>query len=170
VLDFRVSQWAGSIAVGLAVFVVWILPDLVVPGWREGVLFSNGVVGQPVSSFAEAGRNDPVALALRFSRAALLVPVVEELFWRGWLPRWVIAPGEAEKVPLGTYSAWAFWATAVLFALEHGSYWEVGLLAGLAYNWWMRRTRRLGDLILSHAVTNACLSAYVIASGRWEYW
>ena len=170
VLDLRVSQWAGSIGLGVAVFAVWILPDLLVAGWREGVLFSNGIVGRPESSFAEAGRGDPLALALRFGRAALLVPIVEELFWRGWLPRWVIAPGEAEKVPLGTYTPWVFGITAVLFASEHGSYWEVGLLAGLAYNWWMQRTRSLGDLVLAHGVTNACLSAYVIATGNWQYW
>jgi membrane protease YdiL (CAAX protease family) len=58
----------------------------------------------------------------------------------------------------------------VLFASEHGAYWDVGLAAGVAYNWWMVRTRSLGDLILAHAVTNLCLSVYVIAAGKWEYW
>jgi len=57
-----------------------------------------------------------------------------------------------------------------IFALEHGPYWDVGLAAGALYNWWMLRTRSLGDLMISHAATNACLSAYVIWSGRWEYW
>jgi hypothetical protein len=28
----------------------------------------------------------------------------------------------------------------------------------------------LGDLILAHAVANACLSAYVVVAGKWEYW
>jgi membrane protease YdiL (CAAX protease family) len=59
---------------------------------------------------------------------------------------------------------------AVLFAAEHGSYWDVGLVAGILFNYWMVRTRSLGDLILSHAVANLSLSAYVIASGKWEYW
>jgi hypothetical protein len=34
----------------------------------------------------------------------------------------------------------------------------------------MVRTRNLGDLILAHAVTNACLCAWVLATGRFEYW
>jgi hypothetical protein len=170
VLDFRVTHWVGSIGLGVLVFAVWILPDLLFEGWRDHALFSNGIVGRPESSFAEAGRDDPVALALRFSRAALLVPIVEELFWRGWLPRWAIAPGQVEKVPLGSYTPWVFWVTAILFASEHGSFWEVGLLAGVAYNWWMQRTRSLGDLILAHGITNACLSAYVLATGKWVYW
>ncbi len=100
----------------------------------------------------------------------LIVPIVEELFWRAWMMRWIIARQDFLKVPLGAYAPQAFWITAALFASEHGSYWEVGLLTGIIYNWWMIRTRSLGDLILTHAVTNACLSAYVIFAGKWEYW
>ncbi len=59
---------------------------------------------------------------------------------------------------------------ALAFASEHGPYWDVGLLAGILYNWWMLRTKSLGDLICAHAVTNACLSLFVITAGKWEYW
>jgi CAAX prenyl protease-like protein len=62
------------------------------------------------------------------------------------------------------------WLSAILFASEHGPYWEVGLVAGLAYNFWIVRTKSLGDCILAHAVTNAVLSLFVITSGHWEYW
>ncbi|MBE7541609.1 MAG: CPBP family intramembrane metalloprotease [Solibacteraceae bacterium] len=62
------------------------------------------------------------------------------------------------------------WLTAALFSLEHGSYWEVGFLAGAVYNWWMVRTKSVSDLILAHAVTNACLAAFVLLTGRWEFW
>ena len=109
------------------------------------------------------------ALLLRGLRAALIVPIVEELFWRAWLMRWLIAADFA-TVPLGRYSARAFCIVAVLFASEHGPYWDVGLAAGVLYNWWMIRTRSLGDLILAHGVTNACLSLFVVAAGKWEYW
>jgi hypothetical protein len=74
------------------------------------------------------------------------------------------------KIPMGQYTTASFLLTALLFASEHGAMWDVGLAAGLLYNFWMRRTRSLGDLILAHAVTNACLSAYVLSRGRWEYW
>ena len=72
--------------------------------------------------------------------------------------------------PLGTYSASAMWISAILFASEHGPYWEVGLIAGLLYNFWMVKTKSLGDCIFAHAVTNGVLSLFVIATGRWEYW
>lgn len=170
VLDLRVGNWLGSVGLGVLVFVLWIGPDAVIPGYRDSILFSNGIVGRPESSFGEAGRTDPLALVLRFARASLLVPVVEELFWRGWLPRWIGDPDDFRRVPMGQYSRWAFWITAILFASEHGSWWEVGLVAGLLYNWWMQRTRSLGDCVLAHAVTNACLSGWVVLGGRWQYW
>ena len=83
--------------------------------------------------------------------------------------RYVINPDFA-KVPLGSYSALAFWSTAALFATEHGSYWEVGFLAGAIYNYWMLRTRSLADCMIAHAVTNLCLAVYVVGFGHWAYW
>ena len=168
ILPRRISHWLPSIALGLAVFALWVAPDLLVPGWRRHWLFQNGITGQLTTSIPPADLT-AFMLVLRTARAALLVPIIEELFWRGWLPRW-LQNTRFERVPLGQYSAFAFWATAVLFALEHGPFWEVGLLCGIVYNWWMRRTRSLGDLMLVHAVTNLALSLFVIATGRWPFW
>jgi hypothetical protein len=114
-------------------------------------------------------RADSVFLAFRVAGSALLVPVVEELFWRAWLMRWLIST-HFTRIPLGTYAARAFWLSAALFAAEHGPYWDVGLAAGVAYNWWLVRTRSLADCILAHAVTNACLAVYVLLAGAWQYW
>jgi CAAX prenyl protease-like protein len=75
-----------------------------------------------------------------------------------------------KRVPLGAYSALAFWFTAFLFASEHDMFWDVGLAAGMIYNWWMLRTRNLADCMLMHAVTNAVLGIYVIVIGQWQYW
>ncbi len=99
----------------------------------------------------------------------MLVPIIEELFWRGWVMRWLI-DRDFTKIPLGTYLPSAFWITAVLFASEHGPYWEVGLAAGVIYNWWMLRTRSLADCILAHAITNGALAVYVVTAGAWRYW
>ena len=59
---------------------------------------------------------------------------------------------------------------AILFAIEHGPYWDVGLIAGVAYNCWCMRTRSLADCMLAHAVTNALLAGYVLLFGQWQYW
>ena len=165
----RVKHLFGSIALGLAVCALWVAPDMLIPGWRTHPLFQNGLTGTLKTSIAPAELADPLVVMLRITRAALLVPILEELFWRGWLPRWIVN-NDWQKVPMGTYTRLAFIATAVLFASEHGPYWEVGLLCGLIYNWWMWRTRSLGDLVLVHGVTNAALSGFVLVTGRYEYW
>jgi uncharacterized protein len=169
VLDLRAPHWLASVALGVAVFVMWIAPDALIPGWRSHWLFQNSVTGTVKTSIDPTEFANPLTVILRIARAALLVPILEELFWRGWLPRWLVNP-DWEQVPLGRYTTFAFIGTAVLFAAEHGPFWEVGLLCGIIYNWWMWRTKSLGDLILVHGVTNLCLSLYVLVTKKWEYW
>lgn len=168
-LDFRSTRPWSSVLVGVALFGIWIGPDLLWSGYRGFWLFTNPVTGAARSTISEGLRTGPVFLAFRVAGSALVVPVAEELFWRAWLMRRLIAADFA-ALPLGSYSARSFWLTAALFACEHGSYWDVGLAAGVAYNWWMLRTRSLADCILAHAVTNACLAAYVLRAGAWQYW
>ena len=168
VLPARAPYWLPSIAIGIGVCAIWVAPDALLPGWRDHWLFQNSITGQIKTSIVP-GEFTALMLALRTARAALIVPVVEELFWRGWLPRW-LQDTRFKSVPLGQYTPYVFWATAALFAAEHGPFWEVGLICGIIYNWWMARTRSLGDLMLVHAVTNLALSLYVIATGRWMFW
>lgn len=165
----RVRNWAGSVLVGVAVFAIWIGPDRIFPGYHAHWLFTNPITGSVAGSLPESSRADWAVLGLRTLRAAVFVPIAEELFWRGWLMRWIISQ-DFKKVPLGAWSPRAFWIVAVLFAAEHGALWDVGLAAGILYNWWMVRTKSLGDVILAHGITNAVLSAYVILANQWQYW
>jgi CAAX prenyl protease-like protein len=168
-LSLRPGFPFASIAIGLAVFAIWIAPDLLLPGYRKGILFSNSILGQPHSSLPLAAQRSSWVLAWRMARATVVVPVAEELFWRGWMMRWLIH-SNFQSVRLGTYAPLAFWLTALLFASEHGPYWDVGLVTGIIYNGWMVRSRNLADCILMHAVTNFVLSAYVLKTGNWQYW
>ena len=167
-LPRNAPHWLASIGIGLGVCVLWIAPDALVSGWRNHALFQNTLTGYLTVSIPE-GDLTPLMLVLRTVRATLLVPVLEELFWRGWLPRWMQDLHFA-NVPLGRYTPMAFWATAVLFATEHGPFWEVGLACGIIYNLWMQKTRSLGDVMQTHATTNLALSIYVILGRRWMYW
>lgn len=167
-IDLRTARPLASILAGLAIFAVWIAPDLLWPGYREHWLFRNALM-HAGPAVPDAERTGAAFLFFRIAGSALIVPVVEELFWRGWMMRWLISP-HFEKAPLGAYTARAFWITALLFASEHGAYWDVGLAAGIAFNWWMIRTRSLGDCILAHVAANAALAVYVLAAGKWEYW
>lgn len=166
----RPSSPILSILLGLAVFVIWIGPDLIAPAWRHTILFNNPIVGHPSGNTPPSSKDDPVFLFFRIAISVIAVPILEELFWRGWLMRWLIDSHNFERVPLGTYAPAAFWITAALFASEHGSFWDVGLITGVIYNWWMIRTRSLWDCIIAHAVTNGALAAYVVLAGQWQYW
>ena len=163
------SQWPKSIGLGVGVFLLWIAPDLLWPGYRDLWPFSNSIVGHTHSSIPAEGLRSSWVLVWRSLRAVLIVPIAEELFWRGWLMRWLIN-NDFLIVPLGAYAPLAFWVTAALFGSEHGPYWDVGFLTGIIYNLWMIRSKSLADCILMHAVTNALLSAYVIVYSQWQYW
>lgn len=167
-LSFRPSAPLASIAIGVAVFVIWVAPDVLF-GYRHHWLFENAVTGSAASSLAPHLKTSIGFLVLRAVSSAVLVPILEELFWRGWMMRWLI-DNDFLTVPLGKYVPSAFWIVALLFASEHGAYWEVGLGAGIVYNWWIVRTRNLADCILAHAVTNAVLAGYVLVTGQWQYW
>jgi uncharacterized protein len=168
-LPIRPNQSFASIAVGIGVFLIWIAPDTLIAGYRAHRLFSNTIVGHAHSSISAAALHSEWVLAWRTVRAVVVVPIVEELFWRAWLMRWLINP-DFRSVPLGAYRPFAFWITAMLFASEHGPYWDVGLITGVIYNWWMIRSKSIADCILLHATTNAILSGYIIATAQWQYW
>jgi CAAX prenyl protease-like protein len=169
-VSLRASAPLASAAVGIAVFLIWIAPDVLLgAGYRHHWLFDNAVVGTAASSAPDALKHNWWFIFIRTLGCTALVPVMEELFWRGWLMRW-LAHHEFEKVPLGAYIPSAFWVVAVLFASEHGPYWDVGLAAGIIYNWWIVRTKNLADCIVAHAVTNGLLSLYVLLTGQWQYW
>ncbi len=168
VLSFKLVRPVASVLVGIAVFVIWVGPEMLFPGYHQFGLFSNSVMGH-INNVRPANHADPLFLTFRILVTAVAVPILEELFWRGWLMRWLI-DRDFERVPLGAYNTQAFLIVAVLFASEHGPFWDVGLVTGLIFNWWMVRTKSLWDCILMHAVTNAFLAWYVLAYGQWQYW
>lgn len=169
ITSLRIQHFGTSLVLGLAVCALWVAPDQLFPGWRSHWLFTNSITGSVTTSIPPGELSNLLVVTLRVIRAALLVPLLEEFFWRGWLPRWLVNP-DWQRVPLGTFNRMGFLLTAVLFASEHGPFWEVGLLCGLIYNWWMARTKSLGDLVFVHAVTNASLSAFVLVTKQYAYW
>jgi len=169
VIPWRPSFWLASVLVGAAVFVVWVGPDTLWPRYRDFWLFHNFITGAAASSLDARLKTNAFFIVIRVAESAVLIPILEELFWRGWLMRWLIQP-DFENVPMGRYTPRSFWIVALLFASEHGAYWEVGLIAGIAYNAWVVRTRNLADCMLAHGVTNALLAAYVLLFDKWEFW
>ena len=104
----------------------------------------------------------------RLAGIALVVPIMEELFWRGFLMRWLIQD-DFTAVPLGTYQPFSFWVATILFASVHGAEWVQGIVVGVLYGVLFVRTRSLGNIMLAHGVTNCLLALYCLGTGDWHY-
>jgi uncharacterized protein len=107
-------------------------------------------------------------LALRFWGLAIVVPIVEEFFLRGFVMRFVIA-ADWWKVPFGTLTPAAIAAgTLVPMALHPGE-----LLAAAVWftlvTWLMFKTKNIWDCVAAHAVTNLLLGVWVVFSGDWYF-
>jgi len=156
--DAREAGWA--VVVGIAVFAIWVQLD---HPWLQ--------LGSATASFVPldaAGQPIWPLIALRLAGAVLVVPVMEELFWRSFLMRWVQHPG-FERVDPQTVGVKAVLLSTFVFTLAH-TLWLAAVNAGLAYALLYRKSGKLWPAVIAHAVTNGLLGVWVIATGRWEFW
>lgn len=149
-----------SVGAGVGVLVLWVNLDA---GWML-----MGEAGEGYNPTDEAGRIDWWLVAFRIAGAALVVPLMEELFWRSFLQRWVQQPDFLTLDP-ARVGLKALLIVSALFAVAHLQ-WFAGLIAGLIYGWLYIRTRNLWAPIIAHAVTNGLLGAYVVTTGQWGFW
>ncbi len=156
----RPLHTAVSILVGALVFILWIRLD---HGWM-----SQGKTGGFDPTLLRGSILYPVTIGIRLFGATIVVPIIEELFWRSFLMRYLIRPTFLE-IPIGSFSAFSFVATMILFGLEH-DLWFAGMVAGIAYAGIAYYTKSIPQCILVHAVTNGILGIYVITGGHWQYW
>jgi hypothetical protein len=157
---FSLSGRAVAVALvtGVVVLALWVSLSA---GWM--------VVGtSPGYDPRVDGRIDWLLVAIRIAGAALVVPVMEELFWRSFLMRWVDA-SDFETVEPSQLSGKSFAITVLLFGFEH-NLWLAGIVAGAAYSLLYLRYRNLWSPILAHAVTNGLLGIWVVQTGNWSYW
>jgi hypothetical protein len=89
----------------VAVFVIWAAPDMLWPHYRGFWLFTNSVLGSVNSSVPAEARSRFSFILFRSFGCVVLAPILEELFWRGWLTRWLIYGTDFRRVPLGAYTA-----------------------------------------------------------------
>lgn len=148
----------ADVGVGLGVAALWLAPFLVFADLpRPG---------------AEA-RFDPeqsgiaiATLALRFVGFALVTPVMEELFVRSFLLRFIDAldgDGDFRALPVGRFAWRSFLGTVAWFTVTHQTWeWIVALPTGIVLNLWLYRRRHLGAVVRAHAVANAAIFAFVV--------
>ena len=153
-----IAAWIGISHLHLEKILTTFLPDFLRPGERVSFDPFEQLDGFFIWMF----------IAVRLVGIALVVPIAEELFWRGFLLRWLIKP-EWEEVEIGTYSIGSFAMTTLLFTLAHPE-WFAAAAYCLLLNAFLYRTKDLWQCIVAHAVSNLTLAIYVLATGEWWLW
>ncbi len=151
-------SWLPVIS-GVLVFFIWVLPEGLYPqiGHSEYNPYEQA-----------SGGSVYFIIAFRLIASTLVVPLMEELFWRSFALRFAIQ-SDFKSVPLGQFSWFSFIFISVLFGFEHHR-WLVGILAGIVYAGVLYRSKNLFDPILSHAITNFLLGLYVVLTHKWSFW
>lgn len=156
-LDWRFS-WRAA-AAGVLVFGLWLAAShLLLPPQR-----------MPVALAAMSAADRALWIVGRVVTTVLVVPLVEELAYRGYLMRRLRA-ADFESVSFAGVGSVALLVSAVAFGLLHGALWLPGIAAGIVFGLLVIRTRRLGEAVAAHAVANLLLSITVLFWHQWQLW
>jgi CAAX prenyl protease-like protein len=149
-----------SIAVGALVFMLWIKLDA---PWMQ--------LGEPSAGFLPLDPQGAMIwplISARWIGAALIVPLMEELFWRSFLMRW-LESARFETVDPRRIGIKAIVLSTFVFTLAH-TLWLAAIIAGLAYALLYRSSGKLWCAVIAHAVTNGLLGIWVVQTGQWQFW
>ena len=160
----RPSWWPPL--VGLALVVPWIVLTSLQreAGWASAL--GGRAAFNPFAACNESAVPAWAFVAIRAIGLIVVVPLVEELFLRGFLMRYVIRE-EFWNVPFGMLTLPAVGACLLYAAASHPSECVAAVgwfavITGIA-----AATRRPIDTILAHAMTNLALGAYVLCTANW---
>jgi len=158
-MDWSLS-WTGPV-VGVAVAVLWIALERFIHPSASGSM--------PVALAGASAATRTAWISIRAVAAATTVPIAEELAFRGFLLRRLMAE-DFETIPLGRVTWPALLVSSIAFGALHGGRWIAGMLAGLLYGFAAARRGRLGDAVVAHATTNALLAIYLLLCNQWQLW
>jgi exosortase E/protease (VPEID-CTERM system) len=156
-------SWSWPAAgIGILVFALWMALEPLNPTAADtSQTIPRALSGMPVIAAA-------AWLAFRVFGSVVMVPLAEELAFRGYLVRRLIA-ADFESVPADRFTWPSFLISSLLFGAMHQR-WVAGTIAGMLYALALRHRGRLGDAVLAHATTNALIAALVLTTGAWSLW
>ncbi len=153
---WRLSWFA--VPAGLLVAALWLGVDRLFPLARDA-----GATPAPA-----AGALGAVTVAARVLATVLVVPIVEELAFRGFLARRVSGAAFNELAPQAI-GLGGILISSLAFGLLHRRP-LAGILAGVCYALAFRARGRLADAVVAHATTNLVLLVIAWLSGAWGLW
>ena len=110
-----------------------------------------------------------VFLTVRFSGLAIIVPLAEEFFLRGFLVRFVQREAWWE-VPIGVVSRAAIVAMLVYAIITHPGEWLAAVVWFSLVTWWCQRTGSIWSAVQLHMATNFTLGLYIVLCRQWHLW
>jgi uncharacterized protein len=159
-------RWALSweaIVTGVVVFAAWVGLDGLYP-----MLSERSATFDPIRTYGAGTASASIFVAVRMLGSSLVVPPLEEVFYRSLVYRYIIRH-DFLTVPLGHFNWKAFLIAGAIFGFAHFE-WLPGILCAFAYQGLLIRRNRLGDALTAHAVTNFLLGIWVVARGAWQFW
>jgi hypothetical protein len=171
-----------AIGAGVSGIVLWLIPPILhawtgIGGegsWLRFLGFRPRLEGFDPYLFGDSLGEWPVlvTVVLRFLRLVVVVALVEEIFWRGFLMRWIQTQGaDWSKLTLEKCGWLSVLATAGAFALAHaGPDTLVALLYGLLAGWVAIRTGNLWAVVIMHATANLALGIFIMGTEWWGLW
>jgi uncharacterized protein len=173
------ARWAFSlpaVAVGVGIAVIWVGIN---GEWttQDHLWVKLGLTHAPKepakgwNPFAQFGAGSPLAwgiVVIRLLGSSLVVPPIEEAFYRSFLYRY-IASAKFLEIPLNRFAPMPFLVTAAIFGFSHNE-WLAGIVCGLAYQWLVLRRGHLGEAMTAHGITNFLLGVWVVWRGAWNFW
>ncbi len=157
-------RWSWeAVVVGVVVFALWVGLDPYLPRWKRV-----GAEWDPVATFGAGSALAAGFMTMRVAGMSLVVPLIEEVFYRSLLYRYLVSPD-----PLSVSFRRLAWrplvVTALVFGVSHNE-WVSGILCGLLYQGLVLRRGRLGDAVTAHSITNLLLGLWVVWKGAWHFW
>ena len=158
--EIKVTLDLNAVMAGIAVCIVWIGFENFYPKIGPESGFNPYELAQ--------GPQVYLLMASRLFGAVLIVPVMEELFWRSFALRFLIDTNFT-RYSLGTFTWFSYIFVSLAFGMEHQR-WLPGIFAGLIYALLLYQKKNLFSPILAHGVTNFFLGIYVIVNNEWGFW
>ena len=163
VTEFRWAlSWEAAV-IGVAVFAAWVGLDGHYPMLAERAEGFN-----PMRTYGPGSALAAVFVTVRIIGSSLVVPPLEEIFYRSFVYRYLIS-SDFMGIPLKRLQWRAFLIAGAIFGIGHYE-WLPGILCGFAYQGLVCRKNRLGDAIAAHAITNFLLGLWVITRHAYRFW
>ena len=165
----RWNYWWLGIIMGVVGIVQWVgMDSLLQQGYPKIFALDAEAAFNPEKAFA-----NPLVrwgwISVRIFGASLVVPFMEELFWRDYLWRRIIAPADYRLARVGEWDAATFLIVSVAFCAVHPQ-WLTAIGWGMMIGGLLVYTRSLGACIIMHGVTNLLLGLYVLHTRQWQWW